>query len=277
MIPVTETLREEFVRDGAIKAAGLLSAEELAECRRCFDFNVANPGPTALDIFEGTKDAHYNDLGTEKSLEIYRPMLERLPFADFLAELWGSEHVWFFGEELFIKQGGDVTRTPWHQDTPYFPAVGDHMANVWISFEALPARNSLEIVRASHRGTTYDGTAFMDPEDPLRPLWGPEHYPPLPDIEAERAADPEKWDVLAWDLDPGDALVLHSGALHGGAPVDVGCPTRHTLVLRFFGDDLRYRPYPKSAPDYFMDLRFFDAKGLEAGDLYRGDQFLQLR
>lgn len=277
MIPVTDAMRETFARDGAFKAEGLLSAEELAACRRCFDFNLANPGPTALQLFEGSNDEQYNDLGTAKSLEVYRPMLEGLGFADFLSELWGSEHVWYFGEEIFIKQGGGVGRTPWHQDTPYFPAEGAHLANLWLSFEALPAGNALEVVRGSHVGTMYDGAAFMDPDDPTRPLWGTGDLPRLPDIEAERAADPSSWDVLSWELAPGDAVVLHSGSLHGGAPVDPGCPTRHTLVLRFFGDDLRYRPFPDAKPDYFMDLRAFDVDDLEAGDPYRGEHFLQLR
>ncbi len=277
MITATDAMRDTFARDGAFKAEALLSAAELAECRRCFEFNLANPGPTALELYSGTSDAQYNDLGTEKSLEVYRPMLEGLGFADFLAELWGSEHVWYFGEEIFVKNGGKVGRTLWHQDTPYFPAEGAHLANIWLSFEALPAHNALEVVRGSHAGTMYDGAAFMDPDDPTRPLWGTDDLPRLPDIEAERAVDPGSWDVLSWDLAPGDAVVLHSGSLHGGAPVDADCPTRHTLVLRFFGDDLRYRPFPDAKPDYFMDLRAFDVDNLQAGDLYRGAHFLQLR
>ena len=45
----------------------------------------------------------------------------------------------------------------------------------------------------------------------------------------------------------------------------------------FFGDDLRYRPFPDAKPDYFMDLRAFDVGSLKVGDLYRGEHFLQLR
>ena len=151
------------------------------------------------------------------------------------------------------------------------------MANIWISFETLPANNALEVIKGSHVGITYDGAAFLDPGDPTRPVWGDEHYPPLPDIEAEREKDPTSWDVLSWDLSLGDAIVLHSGALHGGAPVDKVCPTRNTLVLRFFGDDVRYSPYPDATPDYFMDLRVFEVDSLNAGDLFRGEHFFQLR
>ena len=30
---------------------------------------------------------------------------------------------------------------PWHQDTSYLAASGDHLANLWISFESLPKAN----------------------------------------------------------------------------------------------------------------------------------------
>ncbi|MEM7541016.1 MAG: phytanoyl-CoA dioxygenase family protein [Pseudomonadota bacterium] len=277
MIEVTDSMRERFANDGAIKVERFLSAQELGECRRCFDFNLANPGPTALPIFAGTEHQHYNDLGTAKSQAYYEPMLKGLGFADFLAELWGSEHVWYFGEEIFIKAGGKVGRSPWHQDTPYFTAEGSHLANIWISFEALPVRNCLEVVKGSHNGTKYDGAAYEDPANPTRPLWGDEYYPRLPDIEAERAADPRSWDVLSWELALGDAVILHSGALHGGAPVDEVCSERHTLVLRFFGDEVRYAPFPDTKPDYFMDLRQFDVPGLRPGEAFRCDEFLQLK
>ena len=278
MIKVTKEMRETFARDGAIKAAGLLNLAELEECRRCYEFNLENPGPIAMDMFDGTNDKTYIDFGTAQSFEVYQPVLEKIGFADFLADLWGSEHVWYFGEELFRKEGGDVGRSLWHQDTPYFTHRGPHMANIWISFETLPAKNALEVIKGSHVGTVYDGAAFLDPGDPTRPVWGAKHYPQLPDIEAERSKDSTSWDVLSWDLALGDAIVLHSGALHGGAPVDKACPNRNTLVLRFFGDDVRYSPHPKANSDFCFDLSpKFEVDSTKAGDLFRGEEFYQLR
>ena len=277
MITVTEKMRNDLRQNGAIKIDGLFDEASLAECRRCFDFSLANPGPTALDIFDGTNDAHYNDLGTARTLEVYRPMVEKFELGNLLSDLWGSEHVWYFGEEIFVKDGGNIGRSPWHQDTAYIPANGKHLANVWFSFETLPAQNALEVIKGSHRGPQYDGSAYEDPNDPTKPMWGGEYFPQLPDIEGERRSDPNSWEVLSWALQAGDAIVLHSGALHGGAPVDKRCPTRHTLVLRFFGDDMYYQPFPDAKPNYFMDVREFDDGSMQAGDRYRSEFFLQLR
>ena len=194
-----------------------------------------------------------------------------------MASLWDSENVWFLGEELFIKSGGKAGRSPWHQDTSYMPANGPHLLNIWISFEGIPKENSLEIVRGSHLSTQYDGTSYLDPSDPTAPVWGEDYFPRLPDIEAERKNDPTSWDVISCDVEPGDALVFHSGSLHGGAPVTPACPTRHTLVLRFFGDKLFYRPLPDKKGNFGADASALNDPSLTPGDPYRSSYYAQLR
>jgi ectoine hydroxylase-related dioxygenase (phytanoyl-CoA dioxygenase family) len=152
--------------------------------------------------------------------------------------------VWFKGEDIFITMGGRGGRSPWHQDNSYTPVSGPQMLNIWTCFEKIPRKNVLEVVRGSHLGIQYNGTSYADAGNHTTPLWTNTDWPNLPDIEGERAKDPASWDVLSWDLELGDALVFHSGSLHGGAPVTPDCPDRHTLVYRFFGDKLFYRPLP---------------------------------
>ena len=245
--------------------------------RAAFDYGIAHPSPMANRVFAGTDDEHFNEYGNPENVEQYLAMIKELGLADFVAALWDSENVWFLGEELFVKTGGKAGRSPWHQDTSYMPANGPHLLNLWISFERIPKANSLEIVRGSHRGPEYDGTAYADAADPTRPLWGDGTFPRLPDIEAERAKDPTSWDVLSWDVEPGDVVVLHSGSLHGGAPLSTDCPTRHTLVLRFFGDQLFYRPLPTAAPDFMYDIREIDDRSMTPGQPYRSPYFAQVR
>jgi len=272
---VTEAMKRDLLRDGAIAVRGLFKPDQLKRVRECFDYAIAHPSPVAGQAFKGTDDAHFNDISNSENAHKYIELIKELGLHDFIASLWDSQNVWFLGEELFVKSGGRCGRSPWHQDTSYLAANGDHLANLWISFESLPRENSLEIVRGSHRGIQYDGAAYLDPSDPTRPVWGDGTFPRLPDIEADRKKNPASWDVISWALEPGDALVLHSGALHGGAPVTPACPTRHTLVLRFFGDKLFYRPLPTTKPNYPMDIR--QSSSLTPGAAYRSSHFAQLR
>ncbi|HEY1970254.1 MAG TPA: phytanoyl-CoA dioxygenase family protein [Pseudonocardia sp.] len=273
---VTEQMRRDLAEDGAFVARGLFTPEQLVRVRECFDYGLAHPSSMAGRVYPGTDDEHFNDYGNPENVPYYLPVIKDLGLGDFVASLWGSEHAWFLGEELFMKSGGKAGRSPWHQDTSYMPANGPHLLNIWISFERLPKQNALEVVRGSHLGPEYDGTSYTDAGDKTKPLWGSDAFPRLPDIEADRETDPRSWDVLSWDLEPGDALVFHSGALHGGAPVTPDCPIRHTIVLRFFGDKLFYRPLPASAPDFPHDIREFDDRSMTPGEPYRSPYFAQL-
>ena len=248
MQPTTEQ-RLNYARDGGFKAPGLLTPDQMAQARACFDWGLANPGPLAVTLYGGTAQAHYVDNMNPGAWEAgLGAFVREVPFADYVAELWGSEHVWYFAEELFAKgggRGGEIGCSPWHQDSSYVPLHGRHWVNLWISFEPLPARNSIALVRGSHRGPRYNGPSYRDPEDPTHPLYRDADLPRLPNVEADLARDAAAWDVISWDTEPGDVIVFHPCALHGGAPVDAATPERNTLVLRFFGDDATYRSLPR--------------------------------
>ncbi|GAB3630039.1 hypothetical protein PTE30175_04815 [Pandoraea terrae] len=273
---VTEQMKQDLAVNGAIVIRGLFSPEQMKRARECFDYAIAHPG-TGKIIFEGTSDAHYNEYGNPANRDMYLAFVREVGLQDLFASLWDSEHVWFITEELFIKSGGKAGGSPWHQDTSVIPANGPHVANLWFSFESLPKENSLEIVRGSHLGPEYDAPAYVDPSDPTAPGWGGDFFQKLPDIEADRKNDPTSWDVISWDLEPGDALVFHSGALHGGAPVTPACPTRHTMALRFTGDKLFYRALPPVESDYQMEFGGANDPSLNPGDPYHPSHFTQLR
>jgi ectoine hydroxylase-related dioxygenase (phytanoyl-CoA dioxygenase family) len=275
-----QSIRDAFAKDGAILVEGFLNEGQMARCREAYDWNIANPGPMATTIFHGTDQANHNDNANPRAAEKLNALVASLPFGEFFADLWGSKHVWYFAEEVFMKRGGVGARTPWHQDTSYLPWAGDHFANAWISFEAVPKANALEVVRGSHRGILYDGTDFKDPNDPTAPLHGGDALPRLPDIEAERKADPSAWDIVSWATKPGDMLVLHPGSLHGGAPVDQAFKDRHTLVFRFFGDDATFRALPSESISGFTEagVLLLDHIGhLKTGEPFRAPCFQQLR
>jgi hypothetical protein len=283
---VDEALKKALHEDGAVMVRNLLDEEEIAKLLKCYEWSMAHPGPMAVRPGEGTKDEHYIDNANPENIGMYHEVVAQLGIGDFLAEAWGSEHVWFMSEEIYFKEG-EVGRTFWHQDTSYEPWGGQHWATLWITFDALPLGNGLEIVRGSHRGERYDGTAAFNPDDdPTLPFWGDRVNPPMtrmPDIEAERVKDPAAREFLTWDHKVGDVLILHPASLHGGAPVDERTPVRRSLLLRFYGDDACYRGFPEAtgpglfAEDKYDAIGMLFRKHLKEGDLWRDPKALQLR
>ena len=273
-----QSVREALRHDGAVLIQGCLNDDELARCREALDWAVANPGLFAHGLVDEFGQKTHNDNANPLAKDRLDALVATLPFGPLLADLWGSEHVWYFAEEVFVKEGGRTGRSMWHQDTSYLPWTGEHFANAWISFEPLARHNGLEIVRGSHHGPRYNGTTFANPDDPTEPLFEGDPWPRLPDIEAERAGDPSAYDIISWPSEPGDVVILHPATLHGGAPVDAACPDRHTLVFRFFGDDATFWPLPEGhclfsgGGPLFMD----EMAKLQAGDPFRSPVFQQL-
>ncbi len=269
---------DEFQKDGATCIRNCLTDQQLEDCYTAFKWNIENPSPANFTALNGTVLETHIDNCNYHAKDRLDALVKTLPFGEIFKQLWGSKHVWYFAEEVFAKEGGNSGRGLWHQDTSNLPWAGKHWGNAWITFQTIPKKNSLEIIRGSHKGPQYDGASFLNPEDPTDPLHGDGTWPRLPHIDKDLAEDPNSWDVLSWVIEPKDVVFLHPHALHGGASVDKKTPTRHTLVLRFFGDDATFRPLPMAKPRYARNGPYFieHMSKLNEGDLFRASVFQQL-
>jgi ectoine hydroxylase-related dioxygenase (phytanoyl-CoA dioxygenase family) len=267
-------LRKQFRSDGVVCIRSALNRDSMTMAEDSYNWSLAHPGPYASQ-FQGTPDSpdkFYQDLLNGKVLTGYRRLLEASNAADIVADLWDSPDVWFFYEQVFLKEGGESRRTPWHQDASYLPIDGEQLAVMWITFDPVIKADCLEFVRGSHRGILYDGSRF-EPGDDTAPLYGT--LPRLPDIEAAR----DRFDIVSWEVDPGDVLIFHPSMLHGGAPTHGG-RHRRTLSLRFFGDDAVFAPRPgnlgrtgENTETQFGEIRL----RLGAGEPFRNPSFLKVR
>ena len=270
------SMRKRFHDEGAVCLKGALDEDSMRMALEAYEWSLNHPSVNSAQ-FEGRageSGRFYQDLMNPNAIEAYLPMLERSCFADLAAEIWGARDVWFMYEQVFLKEGGESRRTPWHQDSSYLPIEGEKIVVMWISFEPVPKEDSLELIRRSHRGPLYDGSRF-DPADDTAPLYGDGKLPRLPNIEAER----DRWDIVSWAIEPGDVLIFHPQMLHGGAPTHPG-RRRRTLSLRFFGDDAVFASRPGSFTDTggeprnaFDDMR----RRLRPGDPFRHPGFPKLR
>lgn len=215
--------------DGVVRLDGALTADALEAVAQAFERSVANPGPGAVNFYPDEPATFFQDTGQN-----YLPLVRRIGLDAMVAALWQETRLWYLGEQLFLKEGGHSRRTPWHQDTSYLRMRGTQLVACWITLEALPKRYCLEFVRGSHQGILYNGSAFSARDD-TAPLYRHSPLPRLPDIEACRDA----FDIVSWDLTPGDVLVFHLGILHGGGGTEPGL-RRRTASIRFLGPDVVY-------------------------------------
>ena len=227
----TAQMRARFHDDGVVFLPGVLDARALSLAQQCFEWTLANPGPGAGPVLLGTPGTFYQDQANPDSFPAYRTLLRETVVADIAAQLFGCENIWLMYEQIWLKDGADTRRTPWHQDLPYLPASGAHLVVLWLNLDPVEKDYALEFVRGSQRGPLYNPSAF-NPDDEAANLFDTAQWPPLPAIESARADFP----IVSWAMQPGDVVAFHPAVLHGGAPTRAGV-RRRTLSLRFFGDD----------------------------------------
>lgn len=229
-------LADEFDRNGVVCLRQALDPEQLSMALETFEYTYAHPGPAQRNFYQEQGVQFYQDGGNVQTWPFYLEFCKRSIIPDIVGSLWKDPNVWFFYEQIFLKEGMASRRTAWHQDQSYIPYEGSKSASVWINFEPVSAENTLEFVRGSHKGPIYNGSRY-DADDDTAGFYADGILPPLPDIESRR----EDFDIVSWAVEPGDIVVFHHNILHGGAPLKPG-DRRRTSSLRFIGDDVRRIP-----------------------------------
>jgi ectoine hydroxylase-related dioxygenase (phytanoyl-CoA dioxygenase family) len=85
---------------------------------------------------------------------------------------------------------------------------------------------------------------------------------PVPDIDS----NPEQYDIVAWPLEPGDAIVFDFRTLHGTGDATIKT-TRRAFSTRWLGDDVTYCDRRGEISPPYVD------HGMRHGDKMRSDWF----
>jgi len=226
-------LSDRFALDGAVVLRGLLTAGQIETLRNGIDANLAQPSANAKIANQADDPGHFiEDFCNWQSNAAYRETIFHSDLPRAAAELMGSRTARLHHDHMLTKEAGTRQRTPWHQDQPYYNIDGRQNISFWIPVDPVSRASTLEFVAGSHLGPWLMPRSFMTNQA----KWFPEGtLADLPDIEADRAAHR----ILAWELEPGDAVAFHMLTLHGSG----GSETRRRVFsVRFVGDDATHAP-----------------------------------
>jgi len=231
-MPVAIETIETFRRDGACVLRGVFAAW-IETLRAGVARNLAAPGPD-VKIYQGKNGAgrFVGDYCNWDRIPEYRDFIFNSPAADIGRALMGSRTVRLFHEHVLVKEPGADVPTPWHQDQPYYCVDGQDTVSLWIPLDQVPRERSLEFVAGSHRwGKHYRPERFnktaLNENDGLEPV---------PDIDGNR----DKYGILGWALEPGDAVAFSYLTLHGAPANTSKVEQRRAFSLRLLGDDARF-------------------------------------
>ena len=190
----------------------------------------------------------------------YREFVLGSPAAAIAGQVMESRAVQIFHEHVLVKEPGTSKATIWHHDLPYYCVEGSQNLSIWLALDPVPKAVCPHFVAGSHRwGKLFYPRLF---DDGSNYDYEGEGYETVPNIDGE----PEKYEILSWDLEPGDALMFDFLTLHS-APGNP-CPGRRRgFSTRWLGDDACYTVRPgRTSPPY-------SGISLQEGDRMREDWF----
>ncbi len=177
------------------------------------------------------------------------------PLPTLGAKLCGADAAVLIEDQWFCSEPGAVSRSPWHQDHPYYN-LDRPFATVWVTLDDVSADAALRVVEGSHAaGVTYAPIEFSSS---TTTIGGASELAPVPDVDA----DPERFPVTTWDLKAGDAVAIDSRMLHATGVREVADRPFRRLSTRYAHPDTRYLDLGEQAAVFWRML----PHGLQTGD-----------
>jgi ectoine hydroxylase-related dioxygenase (phytanoyl-CoA dioxygenase family) len=231
---VEMVIEGDYERDGAVCIRRAFSEDHLALARDAIEANLANPSSLAQRASPIDDGAFVEDFCNWSRIPQMERFIRESPAAAIAGMLTNSNTIRLYHDHLLVKEPGTKQRTPWHQDQPYYNVEGTQNTSMWFPVDPVDRSSTLEFIAGTHRGPWMMPRTFLAAEA----KWFPEGSL----VEApDYAADPERWPVIGWELEPGDAVFFNMLTVHGSGGVS-GPNRRRVLSVRFLGDDMVHAP-----------------------------------
>jgi len=252
-----------FRRDGAIVLRGKFCRKWIDSLRAGIDANLAKPSPRfARHTTDPEAPSYLEDFWVWSLFPEFEEFAHHSPCAPIAARLLGAPSINLVMDNWFLREAGSTSRPPFHQDLAYFDFQGT-MCVLWLPLEPVSKENGIAFVRGSHLlDKLFMRVRFADGHNsgPGACEVNGQTYHLPPDVNA----DPDAYDLLQWDLEPGDCIYFDMRTLHGGLTSEIPTETVRRFTLRM------------TAPDGMIRYRGEWAKGeraiFEAADYADGDK-----
>lgn len=255
---VTASQIEAYDRDGVVLLPGVIAED--AAIRRLH----AAVERILAEEASGTRNYFKRLRMWERDPE-FRSVLFDSAVPHAAAQLLATDKLNLLYDQLFVKEPGSNFPTPWHNDHPYWPVRGTQVVTLWIALDKVTLDNGgLEFVRGSHKQSRWYRPFTTDASGGIVGHFegGDTEFEDVPDIDGQR----DRYDIVSFNLNPGDAIAFHSLTLHGAPGNTHSNARRRALSIRMAGSDVVYYDGPVWNEDIVNPA-------LKAGDALDSEQY----
>ena len=252
-----------FEKNGVVLLKNIIDNKWQRILHHAIEEDIKKPGPFfhAYKNQDGKGTFH----GTMRIWEHYQGLKDyctKSPLPSFAAQLLNSNKINLFYDQLFVKEPETKNFIRWHNDQPYWPIRGWPVISLWTSLDPISKNNGpMEFISKSHKwGKWYQPEHFAP--GAIKAYEQNPEFEKIPDIDSNR----DKYDIISFDMNPGDLLAFHALVVHGSTGNISKNRRRRGYAVRYTGDDVFYSTDKGS----HLDLRNPE---LENGNLLDSKQY----
>ena len=258
---------ETYHRDGVLLLPSMFDKDWIELLDKGLAANIEAPTRRSRIWYKDTSGrSMFYDHTAWQGIDEYRKFIFNSPASKICGQLTGSATINFFFDSVFVRSTDTQFETPWHQDEPYWSVEGYDACSLWMPLVPVKRKSSLSLVPGSHRLKTVFKQYNFGDLNPVRKKnvdqvdFSDIAEQEFPDINA----DPARFGVVSWDMQPGDCIAFNGRTMHGGSgKLDDGYELR-VFTTKWAGDDIRIKFRDCGMdPDHSPDMI---EKGLKPGD-----------
>ncbi|ADG07356.1 phytanoyl-CoA dioxygenase family protein [Kyrpidia tusciae] len=238
---ITEEERLAFERDGAVVLKGIVPLQWVDYMREAVKGLMERSDPSSQNYADEGEPRFFAQAFPWLSDDRFKAFAVYGPLKDIPHQIWpDAREIYFFYDQVFVKEPGTSKPTPWHQDFPYLPLKGEQIVRIWVPLDRVTRDSgAVHYLKGSHKwGAVYRPFGFKEVPE-TREAYAD---PPFPDEQPDFDAEYEKYDWMIGEVEPGDAIIFHPRTVHGA----YGNRTelfRRSVTVIYVSDQVKWNPH----------------------------------
>jgi len=264
-------IKADYELNGVTVIRNIIDEKWINSMRSAIDSILNNPGLASIEYTpQNNNGRYYGDFFIWRRNSTFKSFAFDSNLPELAAKLVDSSKINFFYDQLLVKEPNTEEKTPWHHDLPYWPLSGKKIISFWVGFDEVSHdTGTVKYIKGSHKWNKFYAPASFGKNSGYNNLYKKMGLDEIPDIDSNI----ENYEILSWNLKPGDIIVHHPLTLHGSSGNASSQIRRRGLALRYIGDDVTWDDRPGTFITNNKIQKILPPLSFQKGDALTGDVF----
>ena len=235
-------IKSDYFNDGVTVIRDVVDLHWIKEMQIAIDYILSDPGKASIEYTpKENTGRYYGDFFLWRRNKSFKNFAFESNLPELAGKILDSKNINFFYDQLLVKEPKTKEPTPWHHDLPYWPIRGNHIISFWVGFDKVTKdTGAVKYIKGSHKWNKFFAPASFGKDTRFDDNYKEMGLEPMPDINSNL----EDYELLSWDVNPGDIIVHHPLVIHGSSGNFSSDTRRRGLALRYIGDDVTWDDRP---------------------------------